>query len=94
VVIWVFVATIRTKALFDSRSYLITEHPYLQHMSERFSKEEPEYPLFDGATDFYNRYRPIAWDMVTLYVSTVFSLLFLSLTVISFVAGKRRGRSQ
>lgn len=82
-----------TKALFDSRSYLVNSHSYLRTMSERFSSAEPEYPLFEGSSDYYNRNRPIVWDMVTLYVSSVFSLIFLLLTVTSFVGRRRKPHS-
>jgi TRAP-type uncharacterized transport system substrate-binding protein len=78
-----------TKALFDSRSYLVNKHPYLQEMSESFSSAEPEYPLFEGSADYYSRNRPIVWDMVTLYVSSVFSLIFLILTVASYVTTRK-----
>jgi TRAP transporter TAXI family solute receptor len=78
-----------TKALFDSRSYLINQFPYLSKMSERFSSEKPEHPLFDGSADYYNRNQPIVWDAITLYISTSFSLIFLVLTLSTFIAGRR-----
>lgn len=78
-----------TKALFDSRSYLVNLHPYLSHMSERFSSEEPEHPLYDGSASYYNRNQPIVWDAITLYTSTLFSLIFLGLTWYTFIVGRR-----
>lgn len=77
-----------TKALFDARSYLVNRHPYLQKMSESFSAEEPEYPLFEGSKNYYGRNRPIVWDKVALFVSSLFSLIFLIVTIMTFAAGR------
>ena len=79
-----------TEALFKSRGYLINKYPYLASMTESFSSGYPEYPLYDGSIDYYSRNKPIAWDLVTLWVSSMFSLIFLVITIISFLHGKRK----
>lgn len=79
-----------TKALFDSRSYLVNQYPYLNKMSDKFSSEETEHPLFNGSAGYYARNRPIVWDLVTLWVSSIFSLLFLFITLISYASARRK----
>ncbi len=77
-----------TKALFDSRSYLVNRYPYINNMSDKFSSKQTEHPLFNGPAGYYARNRPIVWDLVTLWVSSIFSLIFLFITLISHASAR------
>lgn len=81
-----------TEALFNNRSYLVSRFPYLHKMSQNWSPQEPEYPLYEGSTNYYLRDEPIVWDKVTLYVSSFFSVIFLVLTIINYTASRRSRR--
>ena len=82
-----------TRALLDSATYLSNRYPYMAAMTETFASNSPEYSLFEGSLDYYDRNKPIPWDMVTLWVSSAFSLIFLTITLFQYYPPRRPGKN-
>ena len=65
-----------TKALIDSKSQLVSEHPALASMNENLGTA-PQFPLYEEAAQYYARNQPFDWSGPSFYISTILAMLSL-----------------
>ena len=68
-----------TKALFKSKSVLVSKHPGMAVMTE--GPTTPENPMFPSAIRYYLRDRPTDWSRLGFWISMPSSCLFFLITV-------------
>ncbi len=69
-----------TKALFTSKSLLVSKHPAMALMTEDFSTS-PEHPLFQSAIQYYLRDKPTDWSRLGFWFSMPSSCLFFLISL-------------
>ena len=74
-----------TETLFKNRGHLVEKVPAANQMREDFARSNPEYPRFAGATKFYEWHKAFNWNVLALFISSLFSFIFLGLTVYSLI---------
>ena len=69
------------EALHGNKSYMVNRFPAIDQMTEEFAIDNPEHPLFSAAAEYHNRNKPVDWDRYTFLVSSLFSIIFLILSI-------------